>query len=551
MSSKKTPQKKGLDLLDDPFLNKGTAFTEQERTDLNLHGLLPVAQETIQEQASRVVDRIKNLSSNLEKYVTLREIQNTNETLFYFIVTNHLSLTLPIIYTPTVGEGCVHFSHIYTRPRGLFLSYSNKDKIQRILDNPQFDNTSVIVVSDGERILGLGDQGAGGMGISIGKLSLYTACAGIHPQKTLPILLDTGTDNQTLLNDPQYIGWRHPRIRNQEYDDFIEHFVSAVKKRFPKVLLQWEDFAQQNASRILEKYRNKLCSFNDDIQGTAAIVTSALLSAIKVTKSSLKNQKIVVVGGGSAGCGISQMILKKMMQEGLSQKEALEKFFVIDRNGLFLNNMDLLPFQKPFTKTLESIALWTLENKTIVSLKDTIKNVHPTVLIGVSGQPGIFTEEIIKEMAKHVERPIILPLSNPTSKAEATPENLIRWTHGKAFIGTGSPFPDVVQGNQHFKIDQINNSYIFPGLGLGIIAVEASFVSDEMFMAAATTLTNLSPSKQDPKRNLLPSLEKIREISLEIAFAVAQCAVKQKLAQNLSDDEIRKKIKHIFWTPQY
>lgn len=539
-------------LLANPLLNKGMAFTDEERTLFNLHGLLPPLVATIDDQALRSYSVFKSKATDLEKYVYLRDLQDSNETLFYHVVIKHLEEIIPIIYTPVVGEGCIHFGKIYRRPRGVFISYPNRDRIDQILSNPRFDKTEVIVVSDGERILGLGDQGAGGMGIPIGKLSLYSACAGIHPATTLPILLDTGTDNPEHIKAPMYIGWRHERIRGREYDDFIDAFVTAVKKRFPHVLLQWEDFAQRNASPILQTYRDQLCTFNDDIQGTATVATGTLLAAVRVTGSALATQKIVVVGGGSAGCGISRMIAQAMKEEGLSETEARKRFFVIDRAGLLTQDMDnLQPFQQPFAQSKQDVATWKCEQSGTISLKDVIKNVHPTLLIGVSGQPGIFTEEMIREMAKHVDKPIIFPLSNPTSRAEASPSDIMNWTEGRAIVGTGSPFPEIVRDGNPFRVDQINNAYIFPGLGLGILASGAKRVTDKMFMAAAIALANCSPTKKDSRANLLPSLDTIRQISFNIALAVGKEAIASKMAEACSEEELEKKIRTKMWTPAY
>lgn len=539
-------------LITHSFLNKGMGFSEKERDEFKLHGLIPPHIASIDEQRERSYLAFQSKISNLEKYTYLLDLQNSNETLFYNLVSHNIKEMIPIIYTPVVGEGCMRFSQIYRRPRGVFISYPNRHKIDEILSNTRFDATEIIVVSDGERILGLGDQGAGGMGIPIGKLSLYTVCAGIHPSETLPILLDTGTDNLTLINDPAYIGWRHERIRGKEYDDFIELFVSAVKRRFPNVLLQWEDFARCNAEPILSRYKDTLCSFNDDIQGTSAIAVGTLLSAINTSKIPLIDQRIIIVGGGSAGCGIGNLILEAMVQAGLSKKEAASRFYLIDRHGLLTEDSpDLLSFQKPFALKKNKIAGWACEKPETISLKDAIVNVKPTLLIGVSAQPGIFTEELIKEMASHVDRPIIFSLSNPTSKSEATPSDLIKWTNGKAIIGTGSPFPDVLKDGKPFRVDQTNNAYIFPGLGLGITAIGATRVTNRMFMAAATALANCSPAKKDPEANLLPPLTEIREISFQIALAVAKEAIASGDAPFRIEKEVEALIHAKMWDPIY
>ncbi|MES2199254.1 MAG: NAD-dependent malic enzyme [Chlamydiota bacterium] len=531
------------ELLNCSLLNKGMGFSEEERDAFHLHGLIPPKISTIEVQEARSYAAFQSKTSNIEKYIYLSELQNSNETLFYYLITHHIEEMMPIIYTPVVGEGCIYFSHIYRRPRGLFLSYPNRHRIDEILANPYFDHVKVIVVSDGERILGLGDQGAGGMGIPIGKLSLYTACAGIPPEATLPILLDVGTDNPDRLKDPSYIGWKNERIRGENYDEFIDLFVTAIKKRFPKALVQWEDFAQGNANKILDHYKNELCTFNDDIQGTAAVTLATLLAAVNISGTSLKDQRIVIAGGGSAGCGISHLIKQAMIQEGLFEKEAKSRFYIMDRQGLLTEDMQgLLPFQKPFAQPATS----SLKG---LSLEKAIREVRPTVLIGVSGKPDIFKEEVIKEMAKHAARPIIFPLSNPTSKSEATPKDLMLWTNDKAILGTGSPFSPISKKGKIFRVDQTNNAYIFPGIGLGVTAVGATRVTENMFLSAARTLADLSPSKQDPEDNLLPPINQIRDVSYHIALAVAKEAIASELAPPC--DNIEQVIKNAMWDPVY
>ncbi len=539
------------ELLNHALLNKGMAFSAKERDLFSLHGLLPPEIATLEEQRVRSYNTLHSKTTVLAKYNYLRELQDSNETLFFYLLSHSLEEIMPIIYTPGVGEGCIFFSHIYRRPRGIFLSPLYQNRIDTILSNERFKETEVIVVTDGERILGLGDQGAGGMGIPIGKLCLYTACAGIHPKGTLPIFLDTGTDNEERLNDPLYIGWRHERLRGKEYDDFIDEFVQCVKKRFPHVLLQWEDFAQRNASSILDRYRNQLCSFNDDIQGTAAVAVGTLLAAIKVAKSDLRHQRVVIVGAGSAGCGISNLILQAMMEEGLTEQDARSRFFLIDRTGLLTDaTTGLFPFQKPFAQAKRQLANWNLELADKISLKDVIHNVHPTLLIGVCGQSGIFTEEIVREMAAHTPRPIIFPLSNPTNRSEAIPSDLMKWTQGTVIMGTGSPFGFIQKDGQPFRVDQTNNSYIFPGMGLGLIATKAKRVTDAMFMAAAKALAECSPSTIDPTANLLPPLSSIREVSYKVAVAVAKEAVHAGLT-DCPLEEIEARIRLNMWTPAY
>jgi malate dehydrogenase (oxaloacetate-decarboxylating) len=414
------------------ILNKGTAFTEAERDVFSLHGLLPPHIGTLQDQAARRLNVLDKFAADIQRYAFLRDLQDTNETLFYSVLTSNLERMLPLVYTPTVGEGCQRFSEIWRKPRGLFISYPNRDKIRDILASSHFDKARIIVVSDGERILGLGDQGAGGMGIPIGKLSLYAACAGIHPEMTLPILLDVGTNNIQRLADPLYIGWRHERIRGPEYDDFIEQFVEAVTERWPTILLQWEDFAKGNADRLLARYRDKLCTFNDDIQGTAAVAAATLLATVNVSGTPLTEQRIVVLGAGSAGCGIASLLLQAMIDAGLAALEAKKRFFVLNSRGLLVEGMaDLGDAQRPFVQTSSAISSWSLRNPGTVDLLDVVANARPTALIGVSGQPSAFTESIVREMAKHVERPAIMPLSNPSTRSEATPQQLLEWTDGE------------------------------------------------------------------------------------------------------------------------
>lgn len=533
----------GYALITKPLLNKGMAFSEKERDIFQLHGILPPQISTMQEQCARSYLAFKSKPSDIEKYIYLCDLQNSNETLFYHVLIHHLEEMLPIIYTPVVGDGCVRFSQIYRRPRGLFLSYPNRHRLDEILSNPHFDEVKVIVVSDGERILGLGDQGAGGIGIPIGKLALYTALAGISPKATLPILLDVGTDNEERLQSSSYIGWHNRRIRGKEYDDFLDLFIKAVKKRFPNILLQWEDFAKDNAYKLLERYKNDICSFNDDIQGTAAVALGTLLAAIHVSGIPLSKQRILMVGDGSAGCGISHLLKKALEQEGLSESETKNCIYLVGPKGLLTEDqIDLLPFQKEIAQPKGH----PLKGK---NLKELVESIHPTLLVGVSSNPGFFTEDVIKEMAKHVERPIIFPLSNPTSKSEATPENLMLWTNGKAIIGTGSPFPPLIKEGKPFKVDQTNNAYIFPGLGLGIIAAKATKVTESMFMAAAKVLADASPAKLNSRNNLLPPLEKARDLSFQIALAVAKEAISSGVAP--ANENVEFTIKEAIWDPVY
>ena len=542
----------GYDLINKPMLNKGMAFTADERDMFRLHGLLPPHVGTIDEQANRRLKILRAFSTDFERYAFLRDLQDTNETLFYHVLVHHLDELLPLVYTPTVGEGCQHFSEIWRKPRGLFLSYPNKPRIREILADPRFDRVRVIVVSDGERILGLGDQGAGGMGIPIGKLSLYTGCAGIHPELTLPILLDVGTNNQERLTNPLYIGWRHERIVGAEYDEFVEEFVSAVIERWPDVLLQWEDFAGANASRLLQKYRDRLCTFNDDIQGTAAIAAGTLLAAVNVTGLPLQQQRIAVLGAGSAGCGISSLLLRAMLDAGLSEAQARQAFFLVDRNGLLVDGMEgITAAQSPFVQSRDAVKSWHTSASSYIGLLDVMHNAKPTVLIGVSGQAGAFTEEVVRAMAQNVERPVIFPLSNPTSRSEATPQQLLEWTEGRALIGTGSPFAPVAWQGRSVRIDQTNNSYVFPGVGLGVLAAGARRVTDTMFMAAAKAVAAMSPTVQDKTGSLLPPVDQLREVSMAVAKAVALQAQADGVAETRNEAEVDRRIKAFVWEPAY
>jgi len=542
----------GYELLNDPLLNKGTAFTEAERDAFELHGLLPPHVATLDYQVQRRLDAFRKLGSDIQKYVFLRGLQDSNETLFYALLTQNIEEMMPIVYTPTVGLGCQQFSSIFRKPRGLFLSYPHKGDIRRILGNPRFDGVEAIVVSDGERILGLGDQGAGGMGIPIGKLSLYTACAGLHPATTLPIILDVGTDSREHLDDPQYIGWQHERMRGDAYDAFIATFVDAVRERWPHVLLHWEDFAIGNANRLLARYRDSLCTFNDDIQGTAAIAVGTLLSAINVTGTPLREQRIAVFGAGSAGTGICALLLRAMVDAGVAEAEARSRFYLVDRDGLLVDTMTgLQPFQTPFAQQRAALSSWTLASPDRIGLGDVVINARPTVLIGTSGQPHAFHEAVVRAMADRVRRPVIFPLSNPTERAEATPQELFEWTEGRAVIGTGSPFPPIERDGHALRVDQTNNAYVYPGIGLGAIAAKARRISDGMFLAAARTIAEMSPAKHDPQANLLPPLVRSRELSFHVAMAVAKQALADGLAAVVSDAALSAAIKAKMWEPIY
>lgn len=544
----------GYDLINNPLLNKGRSFSHEERVNFKLRGIVPPSNFPLEEIVDKNFQVILDKSTDLERHIYLRSLQDRNETLFYALLNKYIEKIMPLVYTPTVGLACQHFGQIYRRPRGVFISHPNRDAIDEILDHDYFDGTEVIVVSDGERILGLGDQGAGGMGIPIGKLSLYTGCAGIAPNKTLPIILDVGTDNEQLLNDPLYIGWRHKRIRGADYDEFIDKFVTAVKKRFPKVLLQWEDFAQPNALKLLNRYKNELCTFNDDIQGTASIVVGALLAATIVSGVPLAKQKIIVVGAGSAGVGIANLILDAMVDDGMTREEAYKAFFMVDRYGLITDNIESLDFQKPFSRKSSDIAEWRVTNSQNISLLETVINSGATMLIGVSAQGGIFTREVIKALAKNTERPIVFPLSNPTEKCEANPHDVLDWTDAKAIVGTGTAYSPYETVNGPKRIDQVNNSYIFPGLGLGVLAIGATRVTDRMFLIAAKALAAISPVNHNKDGNLLPPLSEVRNVSRDIAIAVAEEAIREGLTSyghDLNRVEIEEIIDDYIWEPVY
>lgn len=544
---------RGQILLRDPLLNKSTAFTAKEKELFNLYGLLPSNTETIEEQLLRVRNAYSAKHTPLEQHIYLRALQDRNEILFYRFVLDNLEEMLPIIYTPVVGQACQFFHHIYRQPRGIFISYPEQDKMETILSSVAAARTiSVIVVTDGERILGLGDQGAGGLGIPIGKLSLYTACGGIDPAQTLPVILDVGTNNQQKLIDPEYLGWRHTRLVGEEYDEFVDQFVQLVKRLFPNALLQFEDFAQQHAYPLLARYRDQLCSFNDDIQGTAAVAVAAIIAATRVSGVPLKDHRIALLGAGSAGCGISEQLMHAMMNQGLSETEARSRFYLVDRMGLLHDDMlELQPFQKPFVRAYESLKNWTLQKPGQIGLLDVIHNAKPTILLGVSGQPDQFSKPLVQTMASYCKRPIIFPLSNPTSRAEAMPQNLLNWTSGKALVATGSPFEPVMIDGQEINIAQCNNAYIFPGVGLGIIAGKIKRITDSMMMATAMALSELAPAMNSGTGRLLPELSTIRHVSQHIAKALILQAIEEGHADSMSEQAIEKAIQDSMWVPAY
>jgi len=550
---KLAPHLRGRALLEMPSLNKGTAFTTQERQALGLDGLLPPVVEAIEEQSARAYKAYLRKHDNLERHIYLRQLQDTNEVLFYRLLLDHIEEMLPIVYTPVVAEACQEFSHIYRRPRGLIISYPLRDNIRQLLQNRPNKEVSVIVVTDGERILGIGDQGVGGLAIPIGKLALYSLIGGVPPVLTLPVVLDVGTNNEERLADPEYLGWRHERITGDAYDDFVDRFVQALKQELPHTLLQWEDFAQAHARPILNRYRDQLLTFNDDIQGTAAVACGAILSAVRVSGRRLRDQQIVMLGAGSAGVGVADFLREAMVADGLSEQEARSRFWLIDRDGLLHSQRtDLSAEQRVYAQPAERLANFPRSAANHhVGLSEVIHQVDATILIGLSTLPGAFSESIVREMACKCPRPIILPLSNPTSKSEAVPEDLIRWTDGRALVATGSPFPDVHYQGRTIRIAQCNNVYIFPAMGLALLATQARRVTDRMFLAAARSLAAQSPAIADPSAPLLPALTSLRQAAIEIAFTAAEQAQRDGLAPQTTPEALRNAITSAQWAPQY
>ncbi|WP_141438483.1 oxaloacetate-decarboxylating malate dehydrogenase [Bacillus cereus] len=543
---------RGVEVLSTPLLNKGVAFTQEEREGLGLKGLLPPAVLTLEEQARRAYEQFCSQPDDLLKNVYLTALHDRNEVLFYRILTNHLREMLPIVYTPTVGVAIQRYSHEYRKPRGVYLSINDPSGIEEAFANigATAENIDLVVVTDGEGILGIGDWGVGGINIAIGKLAVYTAAVGIDPSRVLPVILDVGTNREELLNNPFYIGNRHPRITGEAYDEFIDTFVQAVNKQFPKALLHWEDFSSRNARKILDKYRHDICTFNDDIQGTGAVSLAAVLSAVKASGVPLSEHRVVVFGAGTAGIGIADQVRDAMVRVGVSEEESYKRFWCIDRNGLVTNNMeDLLDFQMPYARKEAEVSEW--KQNDVIGLAEVVKHVKPTILIGTSTVAGAFKEEIIKEMASHVERPIILPMSNPTPLAEAKPVDLIEWTEGRALVATGSPFEPVTYNGVTYVIGQSNNALIFPGLGLGTIVVRASVMTDGMFAAAAEAVASMVDTSQ-PGAPILPEVEELRNISEMVAIEVAKVAVAEGVArENLSDNDIKIAVKEAIWEPEY
>ncbi|PEB53838.1 NAD-dependent malic enzyme [Bacillus pseudomycoides] len=543
---------RGGEVLATPLLNKGVAFTKEEREELGLKGLLPPAVLTLDEQARRAYEQFCSQPDDLLKNVYLTALHDRNEVLFYRLLTDHLREMLPIVYTPTVGVAIQRYSHEYRKPRGVYLSINDPSGIEEAFSNigATAENIDLVVVTDGEGILGIGDWGVGGINIAIGKLAVYTAAVGIDPSRVLPVILDVGTNREDLLNNPFYIGNRHPRVTGEAYDEFIDTFVQAVGNKFPKALLHWEDFSSRNARKILDKYRHDICTFNDDIQGTGAVSLAAVLSAVEASGVPLCEHRVVIFGSGTAGIGITDQVRDAMIRAGLSEKEANERFWCIDRNGLLTDNMeDLLDFQRPYARKESEVNQW--KQGEVIGLAEVVKHVRPTILIGTSTVAGAFTEEIVKEMASHVDRPIILPMSNPTPLAEAKPVDLIHWTEGRALVATGSPFEPVTYNGVTYVIGQSNNALIFPGLGLGTIVVRASVMTDGMFAAAAEAVASKVDTSK-PGAPILPEVEELRNISEAVAIEVAKVAVAEGVArEKLDDNDIKEAVKKAMWQPVY
>jgi len=543
---------RGTDLLNAPLLNKQCAFSNEERHALGIAGLMPSTVETLEEQLRRELDAFESYETLLERSLYLAELRDRNEVLYFRLALEHVEEMLPILYTPEVGDFVKNYSHSYARPRGLYISYNDEDSIEEILSNRCMHEVDVIVVTDSGAILGIGDQGVGGMGIPIAKLALDSLCGAVHPARALPITLDVGTNNKALLDDPLYMGWRHERVEGADYERFIEKFVGAIKKHLPGVLLHWEDFARDNAERNLETYRDRICSFNDDIQGTAAVAVATLYAALKATGQTMRDQRVVVFGSGAAGLGNADQILAAMQREGLTQADAHAQIWALDRYGLVVEGMEgNTSQQQPYARSAAEVADWSRNEQGQIDLAETVHRTKPTILIGTSTVSGAFNEAIVREMAASAEHPIIFPMSNPTEKAEAHPSDLLKWTDGRALIATGSPFDSVKHASRTIRIGQSNNAFIFPGLTLGVIATGASRISDDMLWAAMQALSDLSPALQSVDNGLLPTVDRLREVCLTVGTAVAQQVVDEGLAREPLTDTIEATIERHLWTPHY
>ena len=542
-------------ILDTPLLNKGSAFPEEERRAFGLLGLLPPHVSTIEEQLARTYENYTRKESDLERFIFLAALHDRNEVLFYRLLLDHIAEMTPIVYTPVVGLACQRYSHIYRRPRGVYLSYPYQDEFDLIVEQAtRGREIAIVVMTDGERILGLGDLGIGGMGIPVGKLTLYTLCAGIHPAATLPVMLDVGTDNPELLADPLYLGWRHRRVRGAEYDAFIERATQALTRAHPRALLQWEDFAKGNARRLMEAYRTRMLSFNDDIQGTGAVTLAGLLAAVEATGAPLREQRIVILGAGAAATGIGEQVVAAMVDEGASRESARASLWLVDSHGLVhTGRTDLDEEKRLFAQPQERLSAWPAPERSGAawSLAEVVANTHPTILLGAAAQPNAFDERTVRAMARHVERPIIFPLSNPTAKSEASPADLLAWTEGRGLVATGSPYADVEYGGRRIAISQCNNMFIFPGVGLGVIASQARRVTDGMFLAAARALSAHAPIRASADGALYPPLDQARVVARDVARAVAMAAMREGVATERSADEVEQCLDSCVWAPHY
>jgi len=543
--------KRGRDLLRNPLVNKGTAFTERERDELGLHGLLPPAVCTMEQQLERTYEGFCREQAPLDKFLFLLSLQDRNEVLYYRLVHEHIDEMMPIVYTPTVGEACQKYSHIYRRARGIHLAYEHRDRIPRILSNYHVVDPSIIVVTDGERILGLGDQGAGGMGIPIGKLCLYTLCAGVPPHTTIPITLDVGTDNEERLQDPLYLGMRHKRIRGEAYQAFIDEFVASVQKIYPNVLLQWEDFHKENAIHQLNRFRDKLCCFNDDIQGTASVTLGGIYASMRITRRKLRDEIVLIAGAGASSEGISGLIVSAMMEEGLSLAEARRRIWWVDSKGLVIKNRPNLGERKGVYARDPQEITFPCRDKGSVTLAEAVAGSKATILLGTSTQPGLFTEEVVRAMGKNSDRPLVFPLSNPTSKAECKPEDAIKWTEGRALVATGSPFGPVTYGGKTYRIGQCNNAFVFPGVGLGVWVGRVRRVTDPLFLAASKAFASCIEQSDLDMCSLYPRLERIRDISHAVACAVIRQAVTDGQADATVLESLEQRVRDAMWFPQY
>lgn len=541
----------GIELLESAQLNKGTAFNNAERENFSLKGLLPLSVETMEDQLQRAYRQYSLNFDALQKNIFLNNLYNTNETLFFRLISDHVQEMMPIIYTPTAGLAIQEYSNEFRRPRGIYIAYPDLDDVSEILDNRINPDIDLIVLTDSEQILGIGDQGANGIGISVAKLVIYTIGAGINPRRMLPIMIDVGTNNTKLLNDPLYLGWRHQRINRKEYDKFVSKVIEVIRGKFPGVFLQWEDFGKEKARCNLDLYQNKICTFNDDIQGTGAVTMAAILNASKLTRTKISDHRVVIFGAGTAGCGIANQISEWMIKEGLTPQEARSHFWLMDSEGLITEDRTNLDYSKnKYARSSDETDHWDLVSGH-VDLLDVVKNVKPTILIGTSAVNGAFSKEVVKTMALGVERPIIFPLSNPISRAEANPQDILNWTDGMAIVAAGSPHDDVIINGEKISVAQCNNAFIFPGLGLGIISSEAGRVTPGMIDISIVVLSRSVKIKDDPHARLLPEVSQMQEVSKNIAVAVAKQAVKEKIARIGQEEDIEKLINFNIWKPVY